>query len=268
VFSLVTLGGVLSYHYGAAVAGASAVRGLPSTQPSPARSSAKQPTAVPQPSSSATSSSIPMADRRADPRRVTALEIAYPKSGPRTFRYASTTGPVLGRSGPIRRFRVAIESNINMVDMSAFTTKIDATLGDPRSWIASGRFRLQQVPSTAPYEFTIYLATPATTNRMCLPLHVDDFTSCRQGPHVVLNLARWLTSVRSYTRTEVVLDTYRAYMINHETGHQLGHGHELCPGAGKPAPVMEQQTFGLHGCRANPWPYVAGKRYDGPPGQY
>jgi hypothetical protein len=194
--------------------------------------------------------------------------VSYPESGPRTFRYATTTGPVLGRSGPIRRFRVAIESNIAVVHMADFDAKINATLGDPRSWIAAGRYRLQQVPSSASYEFTIYLTTPTTTSRMCAPLRVRNFTSCRQGPHVVLNLARYLTSVQSYTKTSIPLDTYRTYMINHEVGHALGHGHELCSAAGKLAPVMEQQTFGLHGCRANPWPFVKGKPYDGPPGRY
>ena len=48
--------------------------------------------------------------------------------------------------------------------------------------------------------------------------------------------------------------TYRHMVVNHETGHWLGHGHLGCAGRGRPAPVMMQQSKGLAGCRHNPWP--------------
>jgi hypothetical protein len=184
-------------------------------------------------------------------------------SGLDSFAYAVGTGPVVGRAGQLHTYHVAVENGINL-DADEFATTVDSILDDPRSWTAGGTVRFQRVPEGANAEFTVYLASPATAEAMCKEgyLEIDEYTNCRLDGKVVINSARWLTAVPDYGAS---LDVYRGYAINHEVGHQLGHGHELCPGPGQPAPVMQQQTLGLHGCVANAWPYLNGVRYQGPP---
>jgi hypothetical protein len=193
----------------------------------------------------------------------------YPGAGPGTWRYAGTRGPVFGSGGPIRTYRVAVETGVPD-DVEDFTEDVDGVLGDPRSWTAGGQFRLQRVPGSSPAEFTIYLATRLTSQRMCQDggVNTAGYTSCRTPGRVIINLDRWFTAVPEYVGAGMPLKAYRDYVINHETGHQFGYGHERCPGAGRPAPVMEQQTLGLHGCTPNAWPYLDGKRYAGPQGSY
>jgi hypothetical protein len=180
------------------------------------------------------------------------------------FAYVGGFGPVLGRAGPVHRFKVAVEKPSPADAGPDFADEVNRTLGDSRSWIASGQLRLQRVPDSAHAEFTVYLASPKTSERMCSTggLETGGYTSCRLPRKVIINDARWDGAVRDY---RAPISTYRQYAVNHEVGHQLGHGHEACPGKGRPAPVMMQQTLGLKGCVANAWPYLDGKRYTGPP---
>ena len=78
--------------------------------------------------------------------------------------------------------------------------------------------------------------------------------SCRVGRYVVINQLRWLHASPSWNRAHRSLRSYRHMVVDHETGHWLGHGHLGCPGRGRAAPVMMQQSKGLDGCRHNPWP--------------
>jgi hypothetical protein len=78
----------------------------------------------------------------------------------------------------------------------------------------------------------------------------------------MINLNRWLYAVPDYRGDTA---RYRLYVVNHEVGHELGYGHQACPGPGRLAPVMQQQTFGLKGCLANGWLYVGGELVTGPP---
>lgn len=156
----------------------------------------------------------------------------------------------IGGTGPLRRYRVAVEAGIG-ANGPAFAAAVQRTLADPRSWGAELSFR--RVDS-GPVAFTVVLASPATAQRLCRPLNVAYRYSCFQHGRAVINDARWRGGAPAYAGN---LAAYRHYVVNHEVGHALGHGHEECPGAGRLAPVMMQQTKGVGACRPNPWPHPA-----------
>ncbi|MET8123494.1 DUF3152 domain-containing protein [Micromonospora sp. NPDC005189] len=222
--------------------------------------------AAPLPPSADPSPSDPVAP---SPPTVLRVSGAVPSAGTGRFGYDDSSGPVLGRAGELRRYRVAVESGSNE-DTADFAQAVQTALAGPGSWVDSGRLRLQQVPGGAPRDFTVYLATARTAGRMCADGGVDirvggrPYTSCRAPGQVIINLDRWRLSVPHFVSARVPLAVYRTYVVNHEVGHQLGHRHERCPGAGRPAPVMMQQTLFLNGCRVNPWPYLDGRRHTGP----
>ncbi|MFF5181338.1 DUF3152 domain-containing protein [Micromonospora sp. NPDC000316] len=193
------------------------------------------------------------------------VAISYPATGRGAWSMAAAEPAVHGTSGRLLRYRVAVERDIRGLPVADVAAAISATLNDPRGWTAGGAWRLRRVGADTTADFTVYLVTPGTRDDLCQDIP-DGYTSCRNGARVVLNVARWVEAVPGYGAS---LATYRQYMVNHEVGHRLGLGHERCPGRGRPAPVMQQQTLGLHGCTANAWPYPDGPdRYAGPVGAY
>ncbi|SNT00327.1 Protein of unknown function [Asanoa hainanensis] len=190
--------------------------------------------------------------------------VSYPATGSETWSTADGEGRTPSGGGQLLRYRVSVERDIKGLPVAGVAKAITATLNDRRGWTAGGTWRLRRVGPEQPADFTIYLVTPGTRDDLCDDVP-DGYTSCRNGNKVVLNVARWVKAVPGYGGD---LSTYRQYMVNHEVGHRLGHGHELCPGRGEPAPVMQQQTLGLHGCEPNAWPYLDGRRYAGRSGAY
>lgn len=152
-------------------------------------------------------------------------------------------------SPPLTPFDIEIEA-VTGVDYDQFAAEIDRTLGDTRSWIGNGRAGFRRVRSGG--TLRIILATPATVDRLCAPLNTAGYYSCRRGNKLILNVNRWNGATSWWPAS---LKTYRRYLINHEMGHFLGYGHVSCPGPGRLAPVMMQQTISLGGCVANGWPY-------------
>jgi Protein of unknown function (DUF3152) len=136
----------------------------------------------------------------------------------------------------------AVVSNLDELASVAAQTYLD-----PRGWAGAG-VEFQRVESGG--DFTLVLANasavPAYAPGVC-----DAIYSCQAGRYVVLNDDRWSQGSPNWPGP---LGAYRQMVLNHETGHWLGLGHAVCPGAGELAPVMQQQSIDMQGCAPNSWP--------------
>jgi len=215
---------------------------VPSVTASPAPPSAAplSSAAATSPLATATGQSLPE-DSRGD----------IPRQGPGTYQLAPGGTGVVGGGGTLVTYSVEIEDSVPL-DPVAVAARVDQILGDSRSWIGLGQWRLQRVDTGA--DARIVVASPGTTDNLCYPLRTSSLYSCRNGPFVVLNADRWAGGAQSWGAD---VHGYREYLVNHEFGHFLGFSHTPCPASGSPAPVMLQQTKGLFGCTANAWPTVA-----------
>jgi hypothetical protein len=138
-------------------------------------------------------------------------------------------------------------------DLEAFADFAADTYADPRGWGNGGAVRFERVDAGG--DFTLWLAADArmsTFGGSC-----DVIWSCRSGRNVVVNEDRWLGASPAWNESGASMTDYRRMVINHETGHWLGLGHQLCGTAGGAASVMQQQSMGLQGCDPNPWPLPA-----------
>ncbi|MBZ5736409.1 DUF3152 domain-containing protein [Nocardioides sp. TRM66260-LWL] len=172
-----------------------------------------------------------------------------PEQGSGHFTVADGRSKAVGH-GELVTYSVEVEAGLP-ISPEALTRVVDKVVGDARGWTGVSGHSFQRVAMNP--DFRIRLATPRMTDALCSPLETAGRLSCRNGEYVVLNGWRWENGATSYNGQ---ITDYRRYMINHEFGHALGFGHRTCPHPGAPAPVMLQQTKGLDGCLANPWPAI------------
>lgn len=133
-------------------------------------------------------------------------------------------------------------------DIDYFARRAEFTLGLPRGWAMNHSIRFDQVPSGG--DFTLYLASPAQVEAAA-PICSAQW-SCRVGNGVYINDLRWRQPPSTFANHS--LSDYRHYVFMHEVGHFLDLRHRGCPAPGRLAPVMQQQSISLEGCRANIWP--------------
>ncbi|MER6910221.1 DUF3152 domain-containing protein [Streptomyces sp. NPDC000594] len=187
----------------------------------------------------------------------------YQENGPGTYTWARGGGERAGDRGRLIRYGVKLEDGTGLT-ADAVAEEIDGILRDPRGWTRQGAASFQRVASP-PYDMVVHVVSPGTTDKLCgqWGLETRGQVNCASAPDLIVNVRRWVELSDQYPNRP---HDYHALIINHEVGHVLGHGHQGCPGAGRPAPAMMQQIKGVRGCRANPWVYEAdGTRIDGPP---
>ena len=114
--------------------------------------------------------------------------------------------------------------------------------------VAEKSFQLTSVEDS---DYVYIFASPEKTDELCAPIETNSIYSCRNEENIVLNFFRWQEGAVDFKND---METYRIYLINHETGHILGWKHVGCPKAGAIAPVMMQQSKGTDGCIPYGWP--------------
>ncbi len=155
------------------------------------------------------------------------------------------------RSGGGSHYTYCIQAKgISGANLSSFASKAASTLADSRSWAGSGRVSFSEVKSGC--TFTLWLSAANLVPSFSSGCSAS--WSCRAGSNVIINADRWNGGTTAWNGAGGNINDYRSMVINHEVGHFIGFGHASCGGAGQPAPVMQQQSISLQGCKFSPWP--------------
>lgn len=162
------------------------------------------------------------------------------------------TGPAIAapdRPGAtVHRYVLRVEGGTG-ISAAQVGPQIHSYLNDPRGWPTTMGVLFEAVSDPEQAEFSLNIATPHSIDQLCAPMTTRGSVNCRNGATVNINADRW----NYLTPWNTDADSYHTYVINHEVGHWLGHGHERCQGSGLYAPVMMQQSGPIAPCVPNGW---------------
>ncbi|AKV56134.1 hypothetical protein AB656_04495 [Bifidobacterium actinocoloniiforme DSM 22766] len=163
---------------------------------------------------------------------------------------AEATAAASGK--PPRRLTYCVAGKGQVGDTAAFERTIFLSLNDPRGWPRAGTTFVQG--SQGSCDMTLILSEAQYMRTFALGC--SSLYSCRVGNQVIINKDRWNGGTDYWLGSGGDMARYRIMVINHEVGHRLGHidNEQACAGPGQPAPLMLEQSMGLHGCVPNEWP--------------
>jgi hypothetical protein len=155
----------------------------------------------------------------------------------------------------------SVESNVNEVSQLDLSNKIRSVLNDKRGWkqnninfLEVNKPILEELSKNDENVVKIKLEYDHKTDELCRMNNLSCYRlRHNKVPDIILNLKNWLGGSLS----NLPVDRYQTYLINHEMGHHLGFDHKTCPGIKCPSSVMQQLTKGpshIYPCYENEWP--------------
>lgn len=184
------------------------------------------------------------------------LSRVVPQSGSGEFDAAQIAeegpGEAIEEPGDVLTVDIEVERDL-AIDLERFADFVVTTLNDERGWSAQMDVAFAHAGAGTEADLLVRLATPDTVDDLCDPLPTGGEYSCATPDGAVLNALRWAEGAETFSEAGGNRTEYRHYLVNHEVGHLLGHGHAQCPAPGEPAPVMVQQSITLDGCEPNGW---------------
>ena len=146
-------------------------------------------------------------------------------------------------------YQVEVWGNVE-TDVNDFKAKVAETYKDSRGWSQIATFK--EVQSGG--DFSLIISDAASLD--ATPGCSGDLSCTTWSNQVIINDLRWREGTEASRAAGMPTRDYQHMVINHETGHWLGHyAHIEGCDAGGPAPIMLQQSTGLRGCDSfNAWP--------------
>lgn len=148
-------------------------------------------------------------------------------------------------------YNAKIAEDVNF-DLNEFLQILKSVLQDPKGWRSYGYEFVEGNNEKAVKKVEILLCTDKYVKKTCNTINLSCYDP--QTDKIYLNFNNW----QGGSKSDLPINRYREYVINHEMGHALGFEHTKCPKtAGNKASVMQQMSKGpdhIKPCVSNEWP--------------